>query len=91
MIHSRKMNNKINRIHERTLRFVYSDYSSILYELLKKDALLSIHDRSIQTLATEIYKFFHGLPPSIMKEIFPVNTNNPYSLSSRYELYCRNP
>ena len=26
-----------------------------------------------------------------MKNIFQVNTNNPYSLRSRNELYCRNP
>ena len=26
-----------------------------------------------------------------MKNIFQVNTNNPYSLSSRNELYCGNP
>ena len=39
----------------------------------------------------EIYKFFHGLSPSIMKNIFQVNTNNAYSLRSLNELYCRNP
>ena len=26
-----------------------------------------------------------------MKNIFQVNTNNPYSVRSRNELYCRNP
>ena len=30
MFRSRTMNNKINRIHERSLRLVYSDYSSNL-------------------------------------------------------------
>ena len=83
MFHSRAMNNKINRIHERPLRLVYSGYSSHFDKLLKKGGSFSIHDRNIQTLAIEIYKFFHGLSPSIMKNIFQVNTNNPYSLRSR--------
>ena len=30
MLHSRTLNNKINRIHERALRTVYSDYNSNL-------------------------------------------------------------
>ena len=91
MFHSRTMNNKINRIHERALRLVYSDYCSNFDELLKKDRSFSIQDRDIQTLAIEIYKFFHGLSPSLMKNIFQVNTNNPYSLRSPNELYRRNP
>ena len=37
MFHSRTMNNKINRIHERALRLVYSDHVSSFNELLKKD------------------------------------------------------
>ena len=31
--HSRTLNNKINRLHERTLRIVYSDYKSSFCEL----------------------------------------------------------
>ena len=34
MFHSRKMNNKINRIHERALSLVYSDHASSFDELL---------------------------------------------------------
>ena len=54
MFHSRTMNNKINRIHERALRIVYSDYSSKFDELLKKDGSFSIHVRNIETLAIEV-------------------------------------
>ena len=36
MINSRIMNNKINRIHERALRLVYSDHVSSFDKLLKK-------------------------------------------------------
>ena len=89
VFHSRTMNKKINRINERALSLDY--YSSTFDELLKEDGSFSVHDRDIQTLAIEIYKFFHDLSPSIMKNIVQVNTNNPHSLRSRNQLYCRNP
>ena len=66
MFHSRKMNNKTNHIHERGLRLVCSDHVSSFDELLKK-----YHHRNLQSLAIEIYKFFHFLSPNIMKKCFP--------------------
>ena len=51
MLHSRTLNNKINRIHERALRTVYSDYNSSFNELLDKDGSFTIHQRNVQSLA----------------------------------------
>ena len=90
MFHSRTMNNKINRIHQRVLRLVYSDHVSSFDELHKKERSFSIHHRNIQSLAIELYKFFHGLSPSIMEIAFHFNTDIPYNLRSRSELYSRN-
>ena len=75
MFHSRTMNNKINRIHERALRLVYSDHVSCFDEYLKRPI--------IPSLAIELYKFFHDLSPSIMKNIFHFNTNILYNFRSR--------
>ena len=86
MFHSRTMNNKINRIHERALRLVYSDHVSSFDELLKKDRSFSIHHRNIQGLAIELYKFFHGLSPSNTKNYYlkyylHLDTSIPYNLT----------
>ena len=37
MLHSRTTDNKINCLHERSLRIVYSDHSSAFEELLERD------------------------------------------------------
>ena len=59
MFHSRKLHNKINKIHERSLRIVYNDDSSSFEELPSKDNSVSIHHRNIQSLAIEMYKSRH--------------------------------
>ena len=61
MFHSRELNNKINRIHERSLRLVYSDKTSTFQELLDKDKSVSVHHKNIHVLATEIYKTVNGI------------------------------
>ena len=61
MFHSRKLHNKINKIHERSLRIVYNDDSSSFEELLSKDNSVSIHHRNIQSLAIEMYKSKNNL------------------------------
>ena len=73
MFCSKKMNKKINRLHERALRMVYNNYSSTFEELLREDQSLNIHHRNIHYLATEMYKAKNDLSPPFMKEIFEYN------------------
>ena len=70
MFCSRKMNRKMNHIHERALRLVYNDYCSTFAELLGKDRSVCIHHRNIHQLAIELYKVKHDMSPPFMKEIF---------------------
>ena len=56
MDHSRSVNNKINHLHERSLRIVCKDNISSFEDLLKKDRSFTIHQRDIQSLATELFK-----------------------------------
>ena len=78
MFHSRKLNNRINRIHERSLRIVYNDKVSSFEELLNRDNSFTIHERNIQALAIELYKVVNGHSPEIMKIVFPLKANMRY-------------
>ena len=76
MFCSRTLNDKINHIHERALRLVYLDYTSSFDELLKKDNAVTIHQRNIQLLATEMFKMIKGIGPEIMRTLFNINDND---------------
>ena len=56
MFYSRSINNKINHFHERVLHIVYSDFKSFFENLLEKDWTVSIHVKTLQKLATEMFK-----------------------------------
>ena len=71
MFHSRTLNNRINRLHERALRLVYKDHHLTFGELLRKDNSFCIHHRNLQKLATEMYKVKNNLSPTLMKQVFP--------------------
>ena len=64
MLHSRKMNDKINRLHERALRIAYKDYTSSFVSLLEKDRSVTIHHKKLQLLMIEIFKTTNDLNPS---------------------------
>ena len=81
MFHSKRLNNKINSIHERALRITYVDNVSSFQELLEKDNSVSIHHKNIQVFATEMFKIFKNLSPDIVREIFQ-ERSVPYNLRS---------
>ena len=85
MFHSRTLNTRINRIHERTLRIVYCDESSSFEQLLIKDKSFTIHERNIQTLATELFKVSKGLSPEIMKSVFTLKQHIRYYSKQIFE------
>ena len=64
------MNNKVNRLHEKCLRIVYSDKTSPFEELLDKDRSVTIHKINLQILATEIFEIYRKLSPNIVTEAF---------------------
>ena len=76
MFHSRTLNNKINRLHERSLRITYNDKLSNFEELLHKDNSVCIHHNNIHALAVEMYKVANGTSPDIIKQ----RSNSQYNL-----------
>ena len=90
MLHSRRANNRINRIHERALRIVYNDTSSNFQDLLNRDNTVSIHHRNLRIFATELYKVKNGMSTTLMNELFQSKINS-YNLRSRTNFYGPNP
>ena len=70
MFHNRGLNNRINKIHKRTLRLVYQKKNLSFSELLELDNAVTIHQRNVQVLVTEIFKVKNNLSPEIMKQVF---------------------
>ena len=80
MFHSRNLNNKTNKLHERCLRIVYSNNTSSYEDFLETDNSVSIHTQNLQSLAIELYKIVNGFSPDIMKDVIPFNTNSSYNI-----------
>ena len=70
MFHSRSLDNKINRLHGRCLRIIYSDNRSIFEEPLVKDNSVLVYHNNIHALAIEMYKVANDISPEIMNEVF---------------------
>ena len=89
MFHSMKLNNRINNIHERALRVVYKRLESTFQQLLKQYKSVSIHQRNLQILATDIFKTKNDLNPVIMENIFKFK-NLPYNFRNAETLIRSN-
>ena len=87
MSHDRTPKNKINRIHERELRVAYRDKTSNFIE--QKDNAVTVHQRNLQVLPTEVYQVKMSLAPQLVKEPFPLSTH-AYKLRSTYEFKLEN-
>ena len=49
-------------------------------QLLKIDSSVTVQNRNLRSLATEMYKIYHGILPTIINEIFPLRHQNQYNL-----------
>ena len=80
MFHSRTLNNRINKTHERALRLVYKNETFLSFDdFLTRNKSVSMHQRNLQILATDIYKTKNDLGPIIMKYTFHF-IQKPYNL-----------
>ena len=82
---SRYLNNALNKIHERDLRLIYNDHEKSFNIFLTENSLKTIHQKNLEFLATEIYKFQNSVSPTMMNDIF-FSRQNIYNLRKFREL-----
>ena len=78
MFRSRKLNHKINKIHELALRIVHNDHQCTFEELLERDNSFTIHERNLQNLDIEMFKVNNGLSVQLKLKHM---ANNLYHIS----------
>ena len=83
---SSKSVQKIERIQERALRFLYNDHKSSYDDLLLKSKRCTMQVARQRTLCIEIFKTIKNLNPSFMRNIFSLRTSkypsrNPNNLN----------
>ena len=74
----RQSNNLINKVHERDLTLTYEDETKDFQQILREQNEITIHQRNLQVLMTEVYKIVNSIAPPIMSSLFQFryNTNN---------------
>ena len=86
MLHSQRIEHRINKIHERALCLIYPSDSKLTFEeSLDKNRTVSIVKRNLQVSSTEIFKAKPNISPEILKELFSFNVEN-YNLRSQLTL-----
>ena len=65
--HSRALNNKTNRLHQRCLRVIYKEKELTFEELFEKACSFSKYIRDLQILTIDMYKVVNGGSPEITK------------------------
>ena len=60
---------KLEKIHERALRFTYEDYECTYDELLEKAKVPSLKVRRMSTMAIECFKILSKLSPSCLHDL----------------------
>ena len=73
---------KMEKFHERCIRFIYNEYDLEYFELLKLKNLTTLFGTRTQTMCYETYKTIHGLNAAYMKDIF---NERPSKYPSRHE------
>jgi hypothetical protein len=72
---------KIEKIQERSLRFLYNDFNSSYDQLLEQAGKTTMLISRLKTLCIEIYKTINRINPTYMQNIF---AKSSYRISSRH-------
>ena len=85
MFHGRQIHDKIDKLHERSLRIVYNGSVMSFEELLVKDKTFALHHQNIQSLTIEMYKAVNNLLGGRLSDFFVRNNHNS-NVRSKSEL-----
>ena len=81
---------RINNIHERCLRLIQQNYTSDFEVLLENSNGKPVHQKCIDLLMIEVYKYLNGLSPAILSDIFNLRENT-YDLINVHIFESKNP
>ena len=81
---------RINSIHERCLRLFQQNYPSDFEVLLENRNEKQVHQKYIELLVIEVYKYLNGLSPDNMNNIFKLRENS-YNLRNFQIFESQNP
>lgn len=87
--HSRKLNSRINWLHERNLSVIYGGNTSCCNEFLEVDNSVSVHHWYIQVLATGLWKVVNALSLQLVINWFKSNNMTACNTRNKCTLYSR--
>ncbi len=61
--------NKLEKVQERALRFVYNDYISSHADLLKTAGAEYLHIKRVKEMAREVFKIVHNIAPTFIENL----------------------
>ena len=76
---SQAKTNKLDKIQERAIRFIYNNYSSSLSDVLKLSGTEYLHVKMLKLMACEVYKIVNDLSPSFISDLIEIK-HSQYSM-----------
>ena len=76
MFSSKGCYKRVNKMHERSLRLILNDYKLSFDSLRSTLNGKTIHQRCINILLTEVYKYLNGCSPDLMNDGFYLRPNH---------------
>ena len=86
MFAGKMLNSRAQKIHFRSRQVVHNTYDKTFDELLSVNSDVSIHQRHLRFLFTEVFKSVNNLNPHFMRDYFQMNFS-PYDLRKRNTLH----
>ena len=74
----------MEKIHERSVKFLLNDYLSSYAELLEKSSSVSMETKRLRMMVCEIFKTLKYLNPVFMKDIFHYSPNVTHKKHNLY-------